>query len=221
MKKQNLFIILLLVSTISLAQVDTKFGIRGGVSIAGMRGESVNSLQNLLDYSNGMVTTNDRTGFYGGGYVSIPVANIISIEPALYYSQKGYNMVGELNIKGAEFIGANAKAKLNISYIDLPIVVKANISGLQMFAGPQISYLIQADLKTTAGLFGINLFNRTMDASDQFNKWDAGFTGGIGYQFSNGLNITAAYDHGLAKADADQSSNTYNRSFKVGLGMSF
>jgi hypothetical protein len=46
-------------------------------------------------------------------------------------------------------------------------------------------------------------------------------TGGIGYQFSNGLNITAAYDHGLSKVDAIQNLNSYNRSFKVGLGLSF
>ena len=60
-----------------------------------------------------------------------------------------------------------------------------------------------------------------MDATEQFNRWDAGITGGIGYQFANGLNITAAYDHGLSKADKNQNMEAYNRSFKVGLGISF
>lgn len=221
MKKQYLLLTLLVVSTFSFAQSTTKFGIRAGASHAGIRGEAVSSLQSLVDFTDGMVTTNDRTGFFGGGYVSVPVGNVLSIEPALYYSQKGYTMTGDFNIKGAEFIGANAKARLNTSYIDLPVLIKANISGLQLFAGPQISYLVDANLKTTAGVFGINLFNRTFDAKEQFNKWDAALTAGVGYQFANGLNITAAYDQGLSKADANQNTNAYNKAYKIGLGFSF
>jgi len=70
-------------------------------------------------------------------------------------------------------------------------------------------------------LLGFNVLNRKMDVTDQFNRWDAGITGGIGYQFANGLNITAAYDHGLSKVDANKSLSSYNRSFKVGVGFSF
>jgi hypothetical protein len=221
MKKQILLAALILTSTFSFAQVKPSFGIRGGLSSAGMRGEAVNNLQNLLDFADGMISTNDRTGFFAGAYSAIPLGSVISVEPALYYSQKGYTMTGDLNIKGAEFIGANAKANLNASYIDLPVLIKANVKGLQLFAGPQVSYLMQADLKATAGVLGFNLFNRKMDATEQFNRWDAGVTGGIGYQFANGMDIIASYDHGLSKVDADKNLESYNRSFKVGLGMSF
>ncbi|HEX8334688.1 MAG TPA: porin family protein [Segetibacter sp.] len=221
MKRQILLAALILTSTFSFAQVKPDFGIRGGLSSAGMRGEAVNNLQNLLDFADGMITTNDRLGFFAGAYSAISVSKVISIEPALYYTQKGYTMTGDLNIKGAEFIGANAKASLNASYIDLPVLIKANVKGLQLFAGPQVSYLMQADLKTTAGVLGFNLFNRKMNATEQFNRWDAGVTGGIGYQFANGINIMASYDHGLSKVDADKNLESYNRSFKVGLGMSF
>jgi hypothetical protein len=34
----------------------------------------------------------------------------------LYYSQKGYELKGALNVKGIGFLGANAKAKLNAQY---------------------------------------------------------------------------------------------------------
>jgi hypothetical protein len=208
-------------SAISFAQLRPTFGVRAGLSSAGMRGEAVNSLKNLLDFADGLITTNDRTGFFAGAYSSISLTNVISVEPALYYSQKGYTMRGDLNIKGAGFIGANAKANLNASYIDLPVLIKANIKGLQFFAGPQVSYLTQADLKTTAGVLGFNLFNRKMDATEQFNRWDAAVTGGIGYQFPMGLNVMASYDYGLSKVDADKNLDSYNRSFKIGLGMSF
>ena len=208
-------------SAIAFAQTNPSFGIRAGVSSASMKGDAANSLNDLLDFTNGRITTGNHTGFFGGGYVNIPVTGQFSVEPALYYTQKGYELRGELNLKGLDFLGANAKSKLTSSYIDLPILLKGNFNGLQVFAGPQISYLAKSDLKTTAGILGFNLLNKTMDATEQFNRWDAGITGGVGYQFANGLNISAAYDHGLSRADKNKNMEAYNRSFKVGVGISF
>ena len=221
MKKQILLLVAMIVSTFSFAQLNPSFGVRAGLSSSNMRGDAVNSLNDMVDFANGLLTTNNRTGFFAGGYVTIPVADVLSIEPALYYSQKGYELRGALNLKGMEFLGANAKAKLNSQYIDLPVLLKGNFSGFQVFAGPQVSYLVNADLRTTAGALGINLLNKTMDVTPQFNRWDVGVTGGIGYQFTNGFNVMAAYDHGLSKVDANQNMASYNRSIKVGLGITF
>lgn len=221
MKKQFLLLSLLVVNTFLFAQQAPSFGIKAGVSSSGMRGDASAGLENMLDFSNGMITTADRTGFFAGGYANIPVGDVISIEPGLYYSQKGMQLRGNLAMKGMEFLGVNARARLNAQYVDLPVLVKANISGLQLFAGPQVSYLANANLRTTAGVLGFNLLNVNTDASNQFNKWDAALTGGIGYQFGNGLNISAAYDHGLTRADANRNVSTFNRVVKVGIGMTF
>ena len=221
MKKQILLFTSVLLSCIGFAQVKPSFGVRAGVVSSTMSGDAVNSLQNMLDFTSSAIKTQNRTGFFAGAYTNIPVTDKVSIEPGLYYTQKGYALQGDLNIKGAEFLGVNAKAQLNTQYVDLPVVVKGNFGGLQVFAGPQVSYLTKADLNTTAGALGFNIVNSTADASDQFNRWDAAITGGLGYQFSNGLNITAAYDHGLSKVDANKNLNAYNRSFKVGIGLSF
>lgn len=211
----------IVVSTLAMAQAQPSFGIRGGVTSSTMKGDAVNSLNSLLDYTNDKVTTNARTGFYAGAYANIPLGGAISVEPGVYYAQKGYELKGELNVKNMEFLGVNAKAQLQSHYIDIPLLLKADVGGLQVFAGPQVSYLAKADLRTTAGVLGFNVLNRKMDASEQLNRWDAGITGGLGYQFANGVNIRASYDHGLSKADANQNLDTYNRSFKVGLGFSF
>jgi hypothetical protein len=221
MKKQILLSAFAFISAVSFAQSKPSFGIRAGVTSSSMKGDAVNNLQDILDYTNGAVTTSGHTGFFAGANASIPVSDLVSIEPGLYYDQKGYNMRGELNFKGLEFLGANANAKLTSHYVDLPLLLKLNLNGFQIFAGPQMSYLAKADLKTTAGVLGFNLLNKTMDATDQFNRWDAGVIGGIGYQFVNGVNISASYDHGLSKVDANQNLDSYNRSFKVGLGFNF
>ena len=76
------------ISLASFAQVKPTFGIRGGVSVANLKGSAVNSLQNLLGFTNGAITSTGHTGFFGGGYATIPASNQFSIEPAVYYSQK-------------------------------------------------------------------------------------------------------------------------------------
>lgn len=221
MKKHLLLFASLMVSVLAMAQDAPSFGIKGGVSSAWFKGDAVNSLQNLLEYSDGRITSANRTGFYGGASVDIPLGGVVSIEPGLLYAQKGYSLNGELNVKGAEFLGVNGKAQLTSHYVDLPVLLKANVGGLEVFAGPQVSYLAKADLKTTAGVMGFNVFNRTMDATQEFNRWDAGLTGGLGYKFSNGLTLSASYDHGMKKVDANQNFDSYNRSFKVGAGFRF
>ena len=217
--------LLLLVTVSALctsAQVTPQFTVKAGLSSAGIRGEAASNLNNLLDFTSGMVTTQNRTGFFAGVAVGIPLNEKITLEPGIYYSQKGYELRGELGIKGVEFLGANARARLQSDYIDVPILLKANLGGgLKIFAGPQISYLTSSNLKTSAGILGINLFNNTLDASNQFNKWDMGLTGGVSYEFKNGFSISGAYDHGLSRIDANNSVNGYNSSIKVGVGIRF
>ena len=221
MKKQFLVLMLMAGALSSFGQQKISYGVRAGITSSGMRGDAINNFNNLLDFTKGMVSTKNHTGYFGGGYVSIPLSSNLSIEPALYYSQKGYDMVGAISAKGINFLGVNAKASITTQYIDLPVLLKANLNGFQVFGGPQVSYLTSANLRTTAGLLGLNLLNYKTDASSQFNKWDAALTGGIGYQFGNGVHVMATYDHGLSKADANQNLKSYNHSFKVGLGMGF
>lgn len=221
MKKQTLLILAIFISAFSFAQTTPAFGVRAGMTYAGVRGAAVDNLNTLLDFTGGAVKPSNTTGFFAGVYASLPLSGNISLEPGLYYSQKGYELNGAINLKGVEFLGASAKAKLQLQYIDLPVLLKANFGGLQLFAGPQFSYLAHADLRTTAGVLGINLLNKTIDATSQFNPWDVAVTGGIGYQLMNGVNLTASYDYGLSKMDANQNVKSYNNALKLGVGISF
>ncbi len=219
MKNKILLIIALFTGVSAYSQSVTSVGVRAGMISSGIRGEASNSLNQLIENTGGMVTTSDRTGFFAGVNVNVPVAKGFSVEPGLYYSQKGYTLNGDFGIKGLDFIGANAKAQLQSQYVDIPLLLKGNFGGLQVFAGPQVSYLVRSDLKTTAGLLGVNLFNKTLDATNQFNRWDAAITGGIGYQFNNGINLSASYDYGLMKVDANKSVNAFTRGIRLGIGV--
>ncbi|HEX6914885.1 MAG TPA: porin family protein [Chitinophagaceae bacterium] len=221
MKKQFLLYASLALSSVSFAQQQTRFTVKAGISRAGLRGDAMGSLGDLTDLTGGMVKNTDRTGIFAGGSVSVPVAKNFSIEPGIYYSQKGSLLKGELDGKALSFLGANAKAQLNSHYIDVPLLAKAGFGGFEVFAGPQLSWLARADLKVSAGALGFDVYKSSYDATDQLNRWDAGITGGIGYRFSNGLGISASYDHGLTRADANRNIDSYNKAVKVGIGFSF
>ena len=228
MKKQFFLILSLFISAVTFSQKkitappsNISFGVRAGLVNAGMRGDAANNLDNLLNFTGGGITTNNVTGFFAGGYATIPVGNMVSIEPGLYYAEKGYGLTGSLNIKGVGFLGASGKATLQSQYLDIPVLLKANVGGgLQFFAGPQFSYLMKANLHSTAGLLGINILSNDLNATAQFNHWDAAVTGGIGYSIKNGINIMASYDYGLNKLDANKNASAYNQAFKVGIGIS-
>jgi hypothetical protein len=221
MKKKILLILCLSAGTIAFAQQKTSFGAKAGLISSEMKGDAVKSLDGLLELTNGIVSSKGRTGFFAGVNADIPMGGSLSVEPGIYYAQKGYELSGDFNIKGVEFLGANAKAQLQSQYIDVPLMLKFKSGGLQLFAGPQLSYLIKSNLRTTAGVLGINLLDKNIDATNQFNRWDAALSGGIGYQFNNGMSLSAAYDYGLMKVDANSSVASYNRGIKIGLGINF
>jgi len=221
MKKQILLLTITTLSIGAFAQAPT-VGIEAGLSSSSIRGEAASNLNNLIDFANGMLTTQNRTGFYVGLNTTIPLSKSIFVQPGLYYSQKGYEMRGDFAIKGLEFLGANARARLQNDYIDIPVLIKANVAnGLQIFGGPQISYLSTSKLKINAGALGFDLYNKTIDSKEQFNQWDMGLVGGLGYEFKNGLNINASYNYGLSRVDANKNVNGYNNGFKVGVGIRF
>ncbi len=220
MKKKILLSFVMFVSVASFAQ-QVHFGVGGGVTSYSVKGDAAENLNQVLSFTNGIVTTGPVTGFYGGGYANIALGNNFSVEPGLYYSTKGYAVTGSYVVKGIDFLNANATARLHSSYIEIPLLLKADFKGLQVFVGPQLAYLTNAVVKTSADLAGFNLYNGKMDVTSQLNQWDAGITGGIGYQFTNGIRITGSYDRGLSKIDAGQNIRSNNQGFKIGAGFQF
>ena len=197
-------------------------GLRAGVTFSNWRGDATNTINDLVNVTSGILKTEQKTGFFAGGYMQIPLTGMVSIEPGVYYAQKGYSLRGNYSIDKLDFLGINASAKVNSHYIDIPLVLNVKpVKGLELLVGPQLSYLVKSDLRIDAGALGISFFNKTLDMTDQMNRVDLGITGGIGYTFYNGFNLSASYDHGLSKLDKNDNFKAYNEAFKVGVGFKF
>ena len=213
-------IISLMVMNMMYAQVS--FGVRSGINFSKWDGQDLQIINDLLDKTDGYAYTKGTRGMHIGGYVSIPISETFTFEPGIEYSKKGYSIKGDFQIPVLKYLGINARAQVQSHYIDMPLVIKANVyKGFNIYAGPQVSYLARSTLNAKVGVLGITLFNRGFGITNRFNKIDMGLTGGVGYAFNNGLNIQAGYDYGLSKLDKNDNYDAYNRVVKVSVGYTF
>jgi hypothetical protein len=207
-------------TTISQAQV--RFGIRAGLNAARWQGEAVQNIQGITELSGGVTSTRTVPGFHAGGYMSLPVTDFFSVEPGLFYSQKGYSMTGNFTSNRLEFLNARATVTNQAHYIDMPLLAKIYLTeGFHLFAGPQVSYLVNNTVRTRASLLGFSLLNQEFNTTGSFERLDVAISGGMGYRFGNGFNLQAGYDYGLRRLDARNNFDTFNRVVKVSLGYEF
>src|SRR3954463_5075473 len=84
--------------TLFAVQVNAQvtYGINAGVTHSSWKGDALGNLDNLLNFSQGMITTQPKNGIYAGGFMEMPLGGVLSIQPDVYYSQKGYTMKGQV-----------------------------------------------------------------------------------------------------------------------------
>ena len=181
MKSQIKFLVAIAITGLSLSNVQAQssefqFGVKGGVNFSNI-------------YSTEVDDNNVLTSFNAGIYTSFPVGDIISIQPEALYSRKG----GELAYDNAI---ATGKTQFKLNYIEVPVLLKVNITeNLSVHAGPYFAYLIDAEVNNDADGSAID-FEDSYD-NDDFNKFDVGISGGIGFDFGS-LGIGARYNYGFS-----------------------
>ncbi|MDR2146194.1 MAG: PorT family protein [Tannerella sp.] len=121
------------------------------------------------------------------------INEMISIEPGLFYS-----------MQGSTIKVSSVKLGLNSDYLNVPILVKAYVAdGLNIFAGPQVGYMMSSRLKVKTGISLIDdilgIVSDNIDLSKYENKLDVSIVVGLGYQLANGFSISASYNVGMTK----------------------
>lgn len=213
-------VFLLLASIFATAQV--KPIIKAGIINSTWKGDAQQTLLSLTDKAEGFIDTRNRTGFYAGGAVDIPLGDNFSFEPGLVYTQRGYGLRGNLTINALKINALNARATAQMHYVDVPVLFKVKpAGGFIIFAGPQVSYLVKNNLRADVNVLGFSLLNTNLDITNQFNRFDVGVTGGIGYESESGIGINAAFERGFNRLDKNQNFSVFNQGVKVGLTYKF
>jgi hypothetical protein len=120
----------------------------GGFAIGPKGGVSINKLKG--DNSN-VKSTDDRTGAVVGGFANISFLRVFSIQPEIFFSQKG---------GAASDIDQNTSSRYKLSYMEVPILFKLRLPidrtfFPHVFIGPDIAYRIYSDGTTTNNTNGV------------------------------------------------------------------
>lgn len=210
---------ILAASFVQLQAQQVSGGIKAGLNVSSWGGDVSQALADMLGETTILPGT-VKQGYHVGGFLSIPLGPQFLLEPGLYYSTKGVE-AGYTYAAGS-FLKLNATVTNNAHYLDLPVLAKISLGkGFQLFAGPQLSYLLSNRVRGEAGILGFS-YEQDVDWKSSFREWDFALSGGMGYQFASGIQLQAAYDHGLSTLDSGKSNiDIYNRAVKLSMGYRF
>jgi hypothetical protein len=226
MKKLHFaFMALLCVAAVQFAQAQKSSVIlKGGVNLA-----------NISNSENGDV--NDArmlTTWHAGGVIDIALLDVLSIQPGIFYTNKGIKTERNLPLLGT------TTTTFNPQYLELPLnlVFKAPISKTSRFfagAGPYVAMGVAGKYKVKSDL-GSNEYDIEFNDDDpltqeqedagayKVRKFDYGVNVLAGLELDRFV-ISANYGLGLAKIYAadDNNDNDKNkhRVFSVSVGIKF
>ena len=184
-------------------QAQTTIGVKGGINIATVDTD-VSDISDLVD---------SKTGFVGGGFVTLGLGSLFALQPELLYSQKGFQV--------DEF---GETVKFNTNYIEIPVLLKAQFKLAMLrpavYAGPVVSF------ETSCSLSALEL---SVDCDDEVGdrkttEWGAVFGGNLDFILGPVvLILDARYQLGLTNlADVpDSDESVKNNVWQIMAGVGF
>ena len=130
----------------------------------------------------GILNQKSISSFTGGVVVDHALDKRLSVSTGVHFRNKGFKISGGTSVDVLGFdIGFGANATTRISYVEVPLLLKANISNTAVVqpylgVGPSLSYATRGTLNTTAtAIFDFNLSSTDINlASNNFNRWQLG-----------------------------------------------
>lgn len=213
MKKLLVLLVLFLVFTFRLFSQQVSLNLKAGINISELKGSN--------EYSSGLTK-----GFHVGPGLSIKASKRFTIEPSILLAQKGTYWDKTFFAEDAgKSVYYNTHQRYRLTYLDMPVMLKMEVlSGFNIFAGPQFSYLLQS-VYIYENSFSFNGERASPQNGKEksltgYKRFDFALTGGIGYNFNNRININAGYDLGLYSIQ-EEGESIVNRVIKVSLGYTF
>lgn len=167
-----------------------------------------------------------KSGFRVGAAFDLPVvqfgAGYFSIQPGLYYSQKGTK-------SNTTFLNQTFEGATTLGYIELPILANLTFGfsdAMAVFvnAGPYLAYGIHSNSTDKVNILGINgkLENdkNLFAGKNGLKPFDAGLQVGAGLEFSR-VQVGVGTQLGLVNMTRKENSSQTNSTFFVSLGYRF
>jgi hypothetical protein len=173
-------IISVLAVTNAQAQQSPRVGFKGGLNLSNL-------------YVNDVDDENARIGWHAGIYTQLFSSEAFAIQPELNYSTKGTGVTYAR--AGANSVMFDHDQRFNLNYLDIPVLAVFKLgTAAEIHAGPYWAYLVRAEIRNNEGDP-----NNEFDTIDRrnFDNWDYGLVGGIGFNLGRGAQLGARYNYGL------------------------
>jgi len=194
------YIFVLLITAVSIinksSAQETEFGLIGGLNVSDLGNIPVGF----------GITTSSNTGFHLGAFVNIPLSFRFDFQPQFLYSQLGSSLT---SVGYDSTLTITQVNNITLSYIVIPLNFCYKFKGgWNIHAGPYISFLLSDKeyITQTVSQYGstVNGGDTTTNTTQGDNKFDLGFSLGIGYTMQNGLGFNFSYSTGLINVAQQQ-----------------
>ena len=180
-----------------------RIGFKGGLSIA-----------TIIKTNDNSFSSDPLYGFNGGGVLQLPLGKVISLQPEILFSQKGYRA------KGAGLVG-DFDYRRYLNFLDIPLLLRINTSkDVGIVVGPQYSYLLSTHTRFNSGATS---YEQTVNYENN-NITRNIFGGVIGFDINlnNNIFIYGRYTIDFKHNNGDGTSSTpayKNQVFQAGVGV--
>ncbi len=179
LRNLSLLVCAVAISTITFTDAQAQYaraGIKGGLNLSNL-------------YVNDANDDNARVGWHAGFYGQLFASEAFAIQPEVNFSTKG------TGVTRVDATSIKYDSKFNLSYIDIPVLAVFKLGEFaEIHAGAYWAYLLGAEIKNN-DRNPDNEFT-TIDR-DNFDDWDYGLVGGIGFNLGQGAQLGVRYNYGL------------------------
>ena len=192
--------ICLLIATVSYAQNDISYGIKGGLNYANLIYEFEDSNNDFLDF-------NAKVGFYAGGFINVSLSDKFSLQPELLYSSQGakldidYSRITLFDNSDPLFLENQDDVNVKQSKLLMPLLLEYKVDdNFSLFLGPQITYTLNFETEVENG--DKLVVSRFQDD----DKIGVDASARIGYKASENMMIELGYFRGLTNQNSVKAS---------------
>lgn len=179
LRNLSLLVSVVAISVVSFTDAQAQYaraGIKGGLNLSNL-------------YVDEAEDDNARIGWHAGFYGQLFASEAFAIQPEVNFSTKG------TGVTRIDATSARYESKFNLQYIDIPVLAVFKLGEFaEVHAGAYWAYLLGAEIKNNNN-DPDNEFT-TIDR-DNFDDWDYGLVGGIGFNLGESAQLGLRYNYGL------------------------
>lgn len=198
MKKAFLIFAFVLAPLLVAQAQYVRLGAKGGGGFARLHGDHGSS-----DYTNSLGV------YHIGGIVSYEFVSRIAVQAELLYAQKGFTY------EDFKYMQTDIPSgDLRLHYIELPLLFKLQKGGLFAEAGPYMGYMLAAsdDFRVVPA----DASPPSFYASDRLNRFDYGYTAGVGIMLESGFFMSFRHTGGFRSITEDLDQKNFG--FRLSIG---